>query len=208
LSIQEKLRPQIEALVSMMLGYLKDAHISHQEASCRAAVMDRETLALQGGRLEAPKPPPIKQDTSALTDALRQLFRRAQELGEPVQMIEFRFRRSGEWIHQVMIETLAAHEKLEQERAALDQAVAQSMIAAAGEAWTRVTFERLPPAPAKLTAFLDRERRELAVTPELEALLQRAIRLYEKHGRELRWPRWRVEGNRRQFDVAAHMFYG
>ncbi|WP_157758873.1 hypothetical protein [Cystobacter fuscus] len=203
------MQPQIESLGSLMLGFLKDAHSSHTEASCQAVAMDQEGIALQGGLIEAPKPPPIKQNSSALTEALRTFFQRAPQSGEPIRMIEFRFRRSGAgWTYQVALETLAAHEALVQERTALDQEVAKAMIAAAGANWNKVVFERRLPTPAKLVAFLDRERRELAVTPELEALLQRAFRLYDRHGRELRWPLWRVKGDRNTFEVETQFLYG
>jgi hypothetical protein len=209
LGIREKLQQQIESLGSLMLGFLKDAHPSHMEASCRAVAMDREGIAIQGGLIEAPKPPPIKQNSSALTEALRTFFLRAQQSVEPVRMIEFRFRRSESgWTYQVAIETLAAHEALVQERAALDQEVAQAMIAAAATNWNKIVFERRLPTPAKLVAFHDRERRELAVTPGLEALLQRAFRLYDRHGRELRWPLWRVKGDRNTFEVETQFLYG
>lgn len=212
MNLREKLHSQIDTLVDPMMGYLRDAAPVHVTATSRAMLdddADPEGSALNGGSLKGEKQPPIRHDSSALVVAYRRFFKEAIAAGVPIHLIELNFRRgeSG-WTYDVALETSDAHKALAQARVALDQEVAKAMIAAAGGGWTRLTFEQRLPAPAKLLLMQDRERRDVAITPELEALLKRAFELYAQHGRELRWPLWRVEGDPGQYDVETKMYYG
>lgn len=205
----QELRSDLDAVGKMMLGFLESAHASHQEATCHTTVTDQQILAFRGGMIEVEEDPPIQQDVDALMESFRSLFKRAQELGQPVQMVEYRFRRGAQgWTYELALETLAAHEALEQERAPLDQDIVKSMLTVAGSKWTSITFEKRLSAPARLLVLSGRERRELPVAAELETLLKRTFELYSKHGRELRWPLWRIKGNLDEHEVVTEMFYG
>ncbi|MCY1016432.1 hypothetical protein [Pyxidicoccus sp. MSG2] len=209
---REKLHPHIEALANVMRGYLRDAPPVHVTATSRAMLdddADPEGSALNGGSLKGGKPPPIRHDGSALVAAYRRFFKEAIAAGVPLHLIEFKFHR-GEagWTYDVALETSDAREVLERAREPLDQAVARAMIAAAGGGWSELTFEQRLPSLARFLVTKDEDFREVAISPELEGLLKRAFELYTQHGRELRWPLWRVAGDPRQYDVETQMHYG